>query len=81
MAEFNPRFVAYAAAQGVSPSEALEACRARRTGRMVGFILWISCKWTEWRKLNDREPMCSLSPEDHASFDAWLVARQEGGAA
>ncbi len=72
--EFNPRFVAFAQARGQTPDEALAAAKARRTGGMMDFILWINAKWCEWRRLNKRERFSRLSPDDHAAFDAWLNA-------
>ena len=71
---WNPRFVAYAAARGMTAEQASAECKARRTGSMMEFILWINAKWSEWRRLNKREPFSSLSPADHAAFDAWLTA-------
>lgn len=71
---YQPRFVAYAESLGKTPDEVSAELAARRTGRMMPFILWINAKWSEWRRLNKREPFSSLSPADHAAFDAWLTA-------
>ncbi len=39
---------------------------------MAGFIIWISGKWLEWKRLNNVGSNHALSRDDHAHFDAWL---------
>lgn len=63
--EYQPRFVAYAKAQGVTP----EALAATRFG--VGFICWINAKWSAFCAEFKRD-RGFLSERDHADFDAWL---------
>lgn len=71
MTTWNPRYAAFAAATGMAPDERLAKDRARRTGRMTDFIIWIGERWTEW---GGSRPT-SRSREDHEKFDAWLAAR------
>lgn len=68
---WNPRYVAFAVATGMTPAARLAADRARHTGRMMEFILWIGQRWTEW---GGPRPS-SRSRADHDNFDAWLQAR------
>lgn len=70
--EFNPRFVAFARSEGKTPGRKLSELKERRTGTMMPFILWISDKWTEWKKLNGRDSFAHVSTADHAAFDKWL---------
>lgn len=69
--QYNPRYVAYARAQGMTPDEMLESdALTYPGGKMTGFILWLNAKWREWDRLNGRrEPH---SDADHQLFDAWL---------
>lgn len=74
----NARYLAYAAAHGLDPEAQIVADRQRWPGgSMCGFILWIGERWREWA-LETGHPRARigadayLSPEDHASFDAWL---------
>lgn len=81
-AEWNPRYVAYAAAHHKTPEAMREHdIEAWPGGRMAGFILWISEHWSRWfigvKKIK-RPPPASigypypLSDEDHDHFTAWL---------
>jgi len=71
--EWNPRYLAYAAAHGRDPDAMLAHDVVRWPGgKMVGFICWIHRGITAWRasrKIHREEP---LSPQDHADFTAWL---------
>lgn len=70
---YQPRFIAYATAHGRTPDEQIEQDRIDWPGGvMCGFILWMSDKWNEWRKLNGLAARDPLFDSDHASFDAWI---------
>jgi len=76
--DWNPRFVAYARAHGRQPQAQLDHDRAAWPGGcMIGFLLWIDGKVSEWRTLH---PSTWFGPRfmrlegaaDHAAFDTWL---------
>jgi hypothetical protein len=64
---WNPRYVAYAKANGKSPEEMIEASQKS----MVGFILWIGGQVVEFRKVHP-EAFVGSSIRDHAAFDRFL---------
>ncbi len=71
MKEWNPRYVAYAASNGLTPEAQMEHDTEEFPGgKMAGFILWMSRKWQEWRKANGRKWWDPTSDEDQAAFDA-----------
>ncbi len=75
--EWNPRYVAYSAANGASPEEMLLRDEARFPGgKMAGFMCWISGRWTEYTKLRGfrtSEALQMNDPDVHANFNAWLT--------
>lgn len=72
--EWNPRYVAYAKANGRSPAAMLENDRQEYPGGcMAGFICWISGQWSAWRRLRGLPRDHILTDGDHSDFDAWLV--------
>jgi hypothetical protein len=82
VADWNPRYVAYAASHNKTP-EAMGKHdeEAWPGGKAAGFILWISAHWSRWflevKKIKRPEPASSrypyyLSDEDHDNFTAWL---------
>lgn len=71
MTTWNPRYVAFAAHTGMTPEERHAADKAKRTGCMGDFIIWISQQWAEWGDPRST----SRSAEDHKNFDAWLAAK------
>ena len=70
----NPRYIAYASANGRNPDEQLaHDAIAYPGGKMVGFMLWISAMIRKWRAsagITDER----MSDERHAAFTAWLEA-------
>lgn len=71
----NPRWVAYAAAHDRTPEDQLAHDRERWPGGvMAGFTCWIQAQWQAWRQMHGRRAHCHLTPEDHASFDAFIGA-------
>lgn len=76
--KWNPRFVRYAEAHGRTPEQMLEHDReAWPGGKMVGFMLWIQGRWSEWRAANRLRANDVLGPADHAAFDEWLRTRAQ----
>lgn len=80
MAEWNPRYVAWATSQGRTPEEQ----HARERGddsvsTLSAFSRWILERWDEWRALRGLKPRGIdrdyLTPEQHADFDAWVQTR------
>lgn len=73
---WNPYYVAYALAHGRAPRAMLDAdVLDWPGGKMCGFILWMSTRWAQWRKLHDIEPDAVLSDLGHADFAGWLAGR------
>lgn len=71
--EYQPRFVAYAKAQGLTCGEVL--ARDRKAGAvMMPFMLWIQCAWAEWRRQFNIAKDAILSNEHHREFDIWLIS-------
>lgn len=75
MTKWNPRFLAFSRSQGRSPEAQLDHDReAAPGGCMAPFMTWISERWVQWRSVHGYGRWAPLSREDHASFDAWLIA-------
>lgn len=78
MKAWNSRYVAYARAHGRTPDEQVDADRREWPGGvMAGFMLWISARWSEWRRLTGRS--FPASADDHREFDTWLDSEPRGG--
>jgi len=76
----NPRYLAYCLAHARTPDEMREAdSEDWPGGKMTGFILWMSRRWSQWAKLRgyNVEPASVhrtvLTNAHHADFDAWLA--------
>lgn len=72
--KWNPRYVKYAAANGMSPKRMLRHDRRRYPGGcMCGFLLWSSAKIAKARK---ERPDWFLNGTlvNHDAYDAWLTA-------
>jgi hypothetical protein len=70
MAQWNPRFTAYARAHGREPDEQIK----HDNGMMHEYMIWNGKMIREWgggRRL--------ITPEDHDEYDAWLKKRVERG--
>lgn len=80
--KWNPRYLAYCAAQGVATPEAMLAQDDERWpgGRMAGFLLWISDRWAAWCAARGRSArdMEFLSDDDHRDFTDWLRVGNAG---
>ena len=79
--DWNPRYLAYARAQGEpDPEKMLEKDRERWPGGvMCGFSLWIQGKWQEWYTLIGVGKMTIYDQrfyQDHKAFDKWLSKEQ-----
>ena len=74
-APYQPRFVAYARAQGRTAEEQAALDAQRPTGRMMPFIVWIGRQWAEWDRVSGHRVGDPHSPQDHLAFDAWLLER------
>lgn len=76
MKVWNQRYVAYAAAAGMTPEQRLATDKATwPVGCMTGFILWNMERWREWGTTGTS----TKSPDDHRRFDAWLAAKYGAG--
>ncbi len=69
--EFQPYYVAYAIAHGMTPQQMLDV--EREAGHCAGFMSWVQRRWRAWEKANNRPERCPKSPADHASFAQFLV--------
>lgn len=79
---WNPRYVVYAARDGLTPKQALRRdAKLYIGGKMMGFILWIDARWTEFRALQKMGRDDPAGDDVHAAFDAWLptVAKPSEG--
>lgn len=73
---YNPRYIAYASAQGLSPKAAMiRDADLWPGGKMAGYILWIHHQWATWDAKMKHKSNHIRSVEEHRAFDAWL----EGG--
>lgn len=74
--EWNPRYVAYATAHGRGPEAMLAHDKEESPGGcMVEFMLWISGRWREWRKLRGRPDRWDYaSDRDQQDFDVFVGA-------
>lgn len=72
--QVNPRYQAYARAQGRTPAQQLEHDRLRWPGGcMCGFILWIAGWWHHYMAVR-RRPLNDVRwNSDHAAFDLMLA--------
>lgn len=78
---YQPRYVAYARAHGLSPDAMLERDQeAWPGGCMAGFMLWIQERWREWASQRPGGMPDIKTEEHHRDFDAWLARLVEGGA-
>ena len=72
--QYQPRYIAYAAAHGMSPEQMLAADAQRYVGgKMAGFLIWMNQQWHAWAKANGRDRHAPKTAADHASFDAFLA--------
>ena len=72
---WNPRYVAYARAHGRDPATMLAIDKRRLPGGcMVGFLVWMSTRWQEWRRERAVPSDAILWMTDYADFDKWLSA-------
>lgn len=72
--QYQSRYVAYAAAHGMSPEEMLAADAARYPGgKMAGFLIWMKQQWSAWAKAHGRDSRAPKTAADHASFDSFLA--------
>jgi hypothetical protein len=71
MNDYNPRYLKYCQAHGMTPEEMDNHDRmAYPGGCMTRYILWINQKWCAWRNLNNYYgPKLA---QHHEAFDAWL---------
>ena len=63
----NPCVTAWMAATGETTLD----------GAGYKYVIWISCKWAEWKRLQNqnRNPSDPTLESDHAAFDAWLTGK------
>lgn len=70
-AQWNSRFVAYAASMGMGPDECLAHEKKTCPGGCMGeFIIWMRARWLEFDPSG-----YSHSAQDHIEFDAWLDSK------
>lgn len=73
--EWNPRFAAYAKAQGRTPDDQLAHDKAELPGAcMFPFVEWNRARLKEFFAINRSAFICGALT-DHAAYDAWLAAR------
>lgn len=71
--EWNPRYVAYAKAHGMSPAQRSAQDEVDWPGGcMTGYLLWIQERWSVWLGSVGLPHDYPCGPEQHADFDAWL---------
>lgn len=75
LAEWNPRYLAYAAFHGHSDPEAMLAADAVKWpgGCMTGFVLWVQARWWQWASATGRADLEALTPAEHDHFTGWLA--------
>lgn len=79
MAAYNPRYAAFARANGRTADEQIAIDRARHVGRMMPFITWSGEQIAKFAKANPAAFMRGTLI-DHDAYDRWLgqeSARQE----
>jgi hypothetical protein len=70
--EFNPRYLAYCRAQGLTPAETMTRDeQVWPGGKMCGFILWSSAALEECRREHPEYFMDGHLLQ-HKAYDAWL---------
>ena len=78
----NPRYLAYCLEHRQSPDDMLATDRQRYPGGcMCGFLLWMSARLQEWRRMRERERFEVMVAADHRDFLAYLAIRLLCGAA
>lgn len=69
-AEYQPRWIAFAAAHALTPAEAHQTPIP-----MWKFMEWIAAEWAAWFAMTGRPVPYVYSDADHAGFDAYLATR------
>lgn len=76
---WNPRWVNYARVHGRTPDEQLAHDRVRYPGgSMAGFIIWGRQQVVEFSHAHP-EAFTASGLVDHAAYDRWLDALNQGG--
>ncbi len=77
---YQPRYLAYCRAHGLSPNEMMAHDLERFPGGlMAGFVLWLGARWQEWfaevghQRVKNR--FAYVMPEEHEAFSAWLLTK------
>lgn len=73
--QFQPYFVAFAAAHGRTPAEQARVDDRRRTGKMLPFVQWMRGRWTEFDEIHGCKGAYSHTSEEHRLFGEWLPGR------
>ena len=73
--KWNPRYLAYCAAEKVATPDEMLAIDQQRWpgGSMCGFMLWLRARYQEWYQVIGGQPAI-LFPEHYRAFDQWLNA-------
>lgn len=74
MKKWNPRYVAYARSNGMTPEAMLKHDKAKGIF-MIEFSIWIQRKWTEYVRAKGfkfSHWKYVKSEEDHAAFDVFI---------
>lgn len=77
-ARWNPRYVAYASSEGLTPKEILAKDKERWPGgHMAGFMSWVRRHWEMWdRAQGHSRARCDERPDsDYTAFTAWLLEK------
>ena len=70
MSDYNPRFTAYAKANGKTELEMMEHDTEKYPGgKMTGFIIWMDARWAQF---NTETGSDNFTQDKHEKFDAWL---------
>ena len=74
--QWNPRYLAYCRAHGISDPDAMLDHDNERWpgGCMCGFILWIQARWNEFDQFTgiSHKSETGVQQEYHDTFDLWL---------
>lgn len=71
---WQPRYLAYAAAHGMTPERMMDADAAQWPGGSnVGFMQWIQWAWNTWDVLHKYGANHVRSDEEHMEFTVWLA--------